>query len=637
MNLSVRPGECLVVGGPSGSGKSTLLGLIAGLLPAWGGRVTGEVLVAGVPVDRISTEDRARLLGFYQQAPAGQFLHHTVREDCGFAAENLGWEPARIRRAVAESLERFGVSALADRRPHELSGGEQALVLLASLWMLKPRILLLDEPLAHLDAAHARRLVDALADLKREGCTLVVCEHREDLLGALGDRRLYLDAGGLSEAPAHAGFESAPVRRPAGSRSPTPFVELNRLAVGRGGRTLLAGLSAAWHGGELVVVRGPNGAGKSSLLRVLAGLDRAEAGERKVGGPVRLVGQDPLDQLCRSSVAQECALDLAARRRRTRTRDASRDHEDRDRVLAAVGLADELERSGYVLSDGGRRRLTAACGLLAGAPVLLLDEPTSGLDPHSASGVLAAVLDLVDRGALVVCATHDERWVRVPGARLVDLEAYRSEAPSTAPVRTAPQAPVSRGRRDPRWRFVAFLGALVAAGVPWAWPVAAGLIVVTGLSYLPRQGRALATFLRTLALFWVVPGVLLWLLIGPAAALEGVLRLGLLSLVFHRFFLGIDGKALAVALSRWGVPYATGFALIAATALVPVWSHRVRTIHEMLSLRVGARARRPSFRVLGLLLVPTVIQVWQHAAQLAMNLDLRGFRGRPPRGEEPTA
>jgi energy-coupling factor transport system ATP-binding protein len=643
VSLEVGAGECVVIGGPSGSGKSTLLGVVSGLLPAWGGTLRGEVLVAGAPVARLSAEDRGALVGYFQQAPAGQFLHPTVRADCAFAPENLGWRPSRIAAAVDEALARFGVGHLADRRPSELSGGEQALVLLASLWMLRPRVLLLDEPLANLDEAHALRLVQALEGLKREGCALLVCEHRDDLMDGLADRRLVLADGRLgppgpdpSEAP-----QPAASVRPAATTGPA-CITLTDLAVSRGGRRLFGGLSDSWRRGELVVLRGPNGAGKSSLLRVLAGLDGANGGTLEVSGSVRLVGQDPLDQLCRPTVRQECALDQ-------RTRNPAQ----RDETLARVGLAADLERSPFVLSEGGKRRLAVACGLLAGADVLLLDEPTAGLDPASSASLMALVLDFVGRGGLAVCATHDTRWARLPQARVVDLAAYQPPANDTAPpVSTntsvgpatgppaARPAPVTLARPprhfDPRWRFAGFLAAVAVAVFPWPVEVALALFALVAVAYLPAHLRSLGAFLKTLALFWIVPGVVLLLLVGPGAALEGMVRLGLLSLLFHRFFLGVDGKALSVALTRWGVPYAAGFALTAAVAQLPVWRGRLKTIHGLLVLRLG-RHRFGSVRAVAYLLVPTVVHVWQQAALLAMNLDLRGFDGKPPEAKDPTS
>jgi len=681
----------VVVGGPSGSGKSTLLGVAAGLLPSWGGRLSGSVTLDGKPVSAMTIAERAERIGFFQQDPGSQFLHQTVQDDCAFAPENLGWSRSRIASSLKEALDRFGLDDVALKPAQQLSGGEQALVLLAALWMRRPRLVLLDEPLANLDPENATRLVNALQQLKKEGCALLVCEHRDELLGHLPDRSFVLEGGklvpsllssanlgaffrqGVAESlPQDATFlEHAPVAEnniysALRKSDEAAVVTLDGLSVRRGKKLLLSECSLSLRRGETLILSGPNGSGKTSLLRVLAGLDAPFSGAVSVSGSVRLVGQDPLDQLCRSSVREECEVDLASRRRRERQKHSGKTgtptlrHKERDNALSTVGLGADLERSPFVLSEGGKRRLAVACGVLAKPDVLLLDEPSAGLDAASVRGLVGLVRDFSRSGGVVICATHDNHFADslggnkvVLGGKVIPKEKDAGKLVREASTTRYALAPyTARHTLDPRTGFICFLAALAFVLQPLPRIASLVILVLLVLSYiLVGRNAELWRFVRSLALFWILPGLLLLLLASPLDALDGLVRLSILSFLFHRYAISIDGRSLSIALSGWGVPYAAGFAFSAATALVPALSTRLGHIHDMLVLRMTdfrarpwtttprsrTRPRFPSLRVVSAMLVPAVVHIWQQAVKLAMNLELHGFHGRVPEGEKPGA
>ena len=189
--LALPPGELLAVTGPSGAGKTTLLRLLAGLdRPAAGFVRFGEQTWSDSAARQWLPPQR-RSLGFVFQDYA-LFPHLTVRENLAFAAEN---QPGK-NQLVRELLELLEVAELAARRPAQLSGGQQQRVALARALAARPRLLLLDEPLAALDLPTRQRLRQVLAAAhQRFGLTTILVSHDPAEIAQLAHRVLALDLG----------------------------------------------------------------------------------------------------------------------------------------------------------------------------------------------------------------------------------------------------------------------------------------------------------------------------------------------------------------------------------------------------------------------------------------------------------
>src|SRR5260221_13085433 len=202
LSLEVEKGEFVSLLGPSGCGKTTTLQMIAGFVEPSGGaiRLEGRDLLAVKPAKRG--------LGIVFQSYA-LFPHMTVAENVAFGLEMQGVATAERSRRVAETLELVGLGAFAARYPRQLSGGQQQRVALARALVIRPQILLLDEPLSNLDAKLREEMQIELRQIQRTvGTTTILVTHDQAEAMALSDRIVVMNHGRAEQiAPPHEAYE----------------------------------------------------------------------------------------------------------------------------------------------------------------------------------------------------------------------------------------------------------------------------------------------------------------------------------------------------------------------------------------------------------------------------------------------
>lgn len=192
IDLEIEAGSFVAILGHNGSGKSTLSKLFNGiLLPT-----SGRVLVNGIDTtheDKLL--DVRRTVGLVFQNPDNQIVANVVEDDVAFAPENLGVEPAEIRRRVDDALKTVGMYEYRMHAPHLLSGGQKQRVAIAGVLAMQPQCIVLDEPTAMLDPVGRREVISTVTRLSREqGITVVlITHHMSECVGA--DRLIVMSEG----------------------------------------------------------------------------------------------------------------------------------------------------------------------------------------------------------------------------------------------------------------------------------------------------------------------------------------------------------------------------------------------------------------------------------------------------------
>lgn len=193
VNLRIEDGEFMVLVGPSGSGKTTMLKMINRLLEP----TDGNIYMDGKRIKDYDERELRLSTGYVLQAIA-LFPNLTVAENIALIPEMKGWGKERVASKTVELLEKVGLPAsdYADRKPHELSGGEQQRVGIVRAMIGEPKILLMDEPFSALDAISRKQLQALTKDLHKEfGMTTIFVTHDTDEALKLGDRIAVLEEG----------------------------------------------------------------------------------------------------------------------------------------------------------------------------------------------------------------------------------------------------------------------------------------------------------------------------------------------------------------------------------------------------------------------------------------------------------
>ena len=196
INLTVDEGEYIVITGPSGCGKTTLCRTINGLVPQFHrGYIAGNVIVNGMNTRDHSVAEMATVAGLVFQQPENQLVTLNVEKEIAFGPENLGVDPTEIRRRVEELIDLLELEHLRNKHPHEMSGGEQQRVAIASTLALKPKILVADEPTSNLDPKSAEMILNIISGLNKRDMTVVLVEHRLDLVSKDASRIVLMNEG----------------------------------------------------------------------------------------------------------------------------------------------------------------------------------------------------------------------------------------------------------------------------------------------------------------------------------------------------------------------------------------------------------------------------------------------------------
>lgn len=479
LSFTINPGEKVLILGASGSGKSTLIAALAGVL---GGEDEGDVH-GRIRIDGVSPEKQRGVVGLVMQDPEAQVVLARVGDDVAFGCENLAVPAEEIWPRVDEALAQVGTDIHPLHSTAELSGGQKQRLALASIFAMKPRLVLLDEPTANLDPdgiVQVRRSAEAI--LASTGATAIIIEHRVDVWADMIDRVIVLENGQISadgpldevlhaqgkrlraagiwlpgdEALVAAKIDERPLLRPtpldsessAGAHSDSPVVsyadghafEMKDLSIGYGETAIRDGINLTISQGQSTCIVGANGCGKSTLVLTLAGLlpplkgsvnvakalipqgksaDPNTWSSKELLGRIALVFQEPEYQFLEKTVKAELELGL-------RKAEKSEDEINTltEEYLKALRLEHLALAHPMSLSGGEKRRLSVATALINAPDILILDEPTFGQDRNSWKELVTLLKRALSRGTTIISITHDQAFIDAIADHVIALDEY---------------------------------------------------------------------------------------------------------------------------------------------------------------------------------------------------------------------
>lgn len=195
IDLTIQEGEFIVLTGKSGCGKTTLTRCINGLIPDFfEGTITGSCRVCGMDISEHETGDYSSYVGSVFQDPRSQFFTLHVKTEIPFPSENLGTPSSVIQDRFRNTVKQLNISNLLKKSIFELSSGEKQKVAIASIYTANVQIYVLDEPSANLDWEGTKQLKKLLGQLKEQGCTIIISEHKLYYLKDLAEEEVYAAA-----------------------------------------------------------------------------------------------------------------------------------------------------------------------------------------------------------------------------------------------------------------------------------------------------------------------------------------------------------------------------------------------------------------------------------------------------------
>ncbi len=476
LSFEVRPGEFLAVVGESGSGKTMAARAILQLLPPGIAQTGGRIVFDGQDLSRHDAQAMRPIRGpgigmVFQEPMVSLNPVHRIGEQM---AEGLRMHhrlsAAEIRARSLEMLRRVQIAdpeRCMQAYPHEFSGGMRQRIMLASVMLLKPRLLIADEPTTALDTLSQREVLDLMVELARDnGTAVLLITHNLGLVGRYAQRAIVLEKGRLVEtgevpsilvAPRQAYtrklVDALPRRqaaKPAATETRQPLLQVRGLGVSYPGARLgffkrqppvpvIDALDLDIHPGEMVALVGGSGSGKTTLGRAILRLAPSNAGQilfrgedvRTAGRAAlhrfrlacQLVFQDPFSSLDPRMRVQEIVaeplrhlpeLDAAARLRRVAE------------TLDEVGLDGLGARYPHELSGGQRQRVAIARALVRRPAFVVADEPVSALDMTIQAQVLRLFQSLQQHhGFACLFISHDLAAVEQIADRVIVMERGR--------------------------------------------------------------------------------------------------------------------------------------------------------------------------------------------------------------------
>lgn len=439
-------GELILLCGPCGCGKTTLLKLLK-----------EEIQPAGELTGLITNRYKREQTGFLFQNPESQIVCQTVEEELVFGAENMGMSRSEMARAAAELAAYLGIEKILHANTSELSGGQKQILNLAALLMMKPQILLLDEPVSQLDPVCTWEFMNLLKKVREDfNLTILAAEHNLDVFLKEADRVLYMEGGRIAYEGPGGTFpekmleekrnfacslpETIKIYRRLGGVSGWPFtpaellrkitasqaeclcredaekntreeegeeqesisVKAGYFRYEKGGTDILKNLDLSLKKGKIYGLIGGNGAGKSTLFSVLSGYRRLYRGKCRAAGNTGVLPQNPSYAFYQDRLLEDYRMVA--------------EPEKIEELLSAYeffgDIREWMEKNPLDLSGGQMQKAAIFKMLLKDPEILLMDEPVKAMDGYEKELFLQMLVRLRQMGKTIFFISHDLEFVQ---------------------------------------------------------------------------------------------------------------------------------------------------------------------------------------------------------------------------------
>ncbi|MEN0645154.1 energy-coupling factor transporter ATPase [Alkalicoccobacillus gibsonii] len=480
ISVDIEPGEFVGIIGGNGAGKSTFCKAMNGLIPFYYvGDLEGDITINGIRTIDSNVGQLSKHVAYVYQDFENQLVRPTVYDEVIFSPLNYGYPDYKERGM--EALEILGLTSIANEYIWQLSGGQKHLVALAGALSLNPDIMIIDEPVAQLDPAHAISLYEKLKMLNEQyNKTIIVIEHHTEFVASYCKQVILLEDGTikwkkpvdealnrveeLSErdifppqvtVAAHSllgstgalpvtvkqakellqpyvtqsGFSRMKKMQPVYPRGEA-LVELKDVKYGyksltRKRKEVLDGVSLKLYENERIALVGSNGAGKSTLLKLISGIIKPYRGNvitdgmlTKKTSPEKIAERVALIyQKPEEMFIQDSIKKDVSHFLDTRKVEGRSDFIND--VMETFNLTELAERDGRLLSGGQQRRTSLAIGMAMTPLIMLMDEPTSSLDMATRKEMMKLLGNLDEGIKTAVVATHDMQLVAEWATRVI--------------------------------------------------------------------------------------------------------------------------------------------------------------------------------------------------------------------------
>ncbi|MDY3660287.1 MAG: ABC transporter ATP-binding protein [Bulleidia sp.] len=493
INLEIKEGEKVLIVGPSGSGKSTLGHCINGLIPfAYPGKKEGKLFIEENDSEKLDIFSSSKLVGTVMQDADSQFVGLNVGEDIAFSLENNAVETDKMHEIVKKVANLVGMGEFLEQSPLELSGGQKQDVCMAGVMVDEAPILLFDEPLANLDPATGKLVIELIDEInKTQNKTIIIIEHRlEDVLHRPVDRIVLVNNGEILadckpeelfattlledngirlplyvQAMKYADVDLSKVKNLADDtdydlqdqkdklvhwyntnktdvkkKESEPLLTIKDLCFSYDGvKPILDHVSLDVHQGEMISVVGKNGAGKSTLCKCICAFEKADAGTLTFENTDMndLSVKERADRIGfvlqnpNQMICNTMIFDEAAMGLRNRGISEDKIKEKVENTLKICGLYPFRNWPISALSYGQKKRVTIASILALEPKMIILDEPTAGQDYRRYSEIMEFLKSLNEMGIAIVMITHDMHLMLEYTTRSVVLTGGKKIADAT--------------------------------------------------------------------------------------------------------------------------------------------------------------------------------------------------------------